>query len=255
MSIEPVTKEKGGIAMKKALWIVSFIPLIITAVVLQFFPDGGKVPMHYDMAGNIDRWGSKYENLIFPVIILGLALVWSLLIGYYERKKDNAKTEKESAEAATNARVMGIVAVACAVLWTALQCVLLYGAYTAAVADATKATVDIGKFSGIFIGVLLIIIANFMTKTRINSTVGIRTVWSMYNENTWRKSNHFGAIVFMITGALIVIGAVFAGSSLGATVISLVLVCVAAVVTVAYSYHVYNEEKKAEALIRKEEER
>ena len=241
--------------MKKALWLVSFIPLIITAVALKFFPDGTKVPMHYDMAGNIDRWGSKYENLIFPVVVLAITLIWALLIRYYEKKRDNAKTEKESAEAATNVRVLSIVAVASAVLWTALQCVLLYGAYTAAVAGATKATVDIGKFSGIFIGVLMIVIANFMTKTRINGTVGIRTVWSMYNENTWRKSNHLGAIVFMITGVLTVIVSACVDSSLGATVISLVLVCVAAAVTVVYSYHVYDEEKKAAELIRREEDR
>jgi uncharacterized membrane protein len=51
--------------MKKAMWIISLIALAGTAIVLHFMPD--QVPMHYDAVGNIDRWGSKYENLIFPV--------------------------------------------------------------------------------------------------------------------------------------------------------------------------------------------
>ena len=50
--------------MKKIMWLLSLVPLIITAVALQFLPES--VPMHYNMAGQINRWGSKYENLSFP---------------------------------------------------------------------------------------------------------------------------------------------------------------------------------------------
>jgi uncharacterized membrane protein len=46
--------------MKKAMWIISCISMAGTAFILQFMPES--VPMHYDMAGNIDRWGS----LIYP---------------------------------------------------------------------------------------------------------------------------------------------------------------------------------------------
>lgn len=44
--------------MKKLMWIVSVIPLLFTAVALQFMPD--TIPMHSNFAGEIDRWGSKY---------------------------------------------------------------------------------------------------------------------------------------------------------------------------------------------------
>ena len=56
--------------MKKAMWIISIISIILTAVALQFMPDS--VPMHYNAAGEIDRWGSKYENYIFPILIIVL---------------------------------------------------------------------------------------------------------------------------------------------------------------------------------------
>lgn len=230
--------------MKKALWLVSFIPLIITAVVLQFLPES--IPMHYDLAGNIDRWGSRMESFIFPVIILLMTLFWYLLMGHYEKKSANAKNDKERVEAAANARMLGIVAIVSAVLWTTLQCAFLYGSYTAAKSGAASATVNYGKFSSISIGVLLIIVANFMTRTRINSTVGVRTVWSMYNDNTWRKSNRFGAIALMIAGALTVVASACMSSAIGATIVSLVLVCLAAAVVVAYSYHVYKAERQEE---------
>lgn len=69
--------------MKRVMWIVSVIPFIITAIALQFMPDS--VPMHYNISGEIDRWGSKYENLIFPVMILLFTLFWHLLILHYEK--------------------------------------------------------------------------------------------------------------------------------------------------------------------------
>lgn len=51
--------------MKKMMWIVAIIPLIVTCVVLQFMPD--VIPMHHDLQGNTDRWGNKAESLIFPI--------------------------------------------------------------------------------------------------------------------------------------------------------------------------------------------
>ena len=83
--------------MKKVMWIISFIPLVITAVVLGFLPD--KVPMHYNSEGVIDRWGSKYENLLFPIIIIALTLFWHLFIRYFEKKAIKTQVEKEHKEA------------------------------------------------------------------------------------------------------------------------------------------------------------
>ena len=79
--------------MKKIMWIVAMIPVVVTSVVLQFMPD--IIPMHHDLEGNTDRWGSKTESFIFPVIILFITLFWHLLIYVFEKKSKNANTEKE----------------------------------------------------------------------------------------------------------------------------------------------------------------
>ena len=62
---------------KKTLYfILMFLPLIITLVVLPFLPE--QIPAHYNFAGEIDRWGSKYESLIFPfvTIAMGFFMLW-----------------------------------------------------------------------------------------------------------------------------------------------------------------------------------
>lgn len=79
--------------MKKIMWVITCLSLIGTAAVLPFMPD--TVPMHYDLQGNIDRWGSKYENLIFPGIILIFALVRTLVINHFEKKALQATDEKD----------------------------------------------------------------------------------------------------------------------------------------------------------------
>ena len=230
--------------MKKLIWIVSFIPLIGTALVLLFMPDS--VPMHYDSAGNIDRLGSKYENLIFPIIILAMTLLWALFIGYYEKKADKANDEKESAGARTNAKVIGIVGLSVTVMFTVMQGFILYEAYTGAVSNAERQIVDIGKVSCILLGVILIVLGNFMTKTRINGVAGFRINWSMYNDNTWRKSNRFGAFAIMVAGVLTIITAVLMKNSFIATMVMLGYILIASIMTVIYSHKVYVRERESE---------
>lgn len=226
--------------MKKIMWAISIIALIGTAIVLQFLPE--TIPMHHDMAGNIDRWGTRYESLIFPVIILAMSLHWTLFINHYEKKAQKSTDEKEQAGAKTNAKVVGIVGVSMAAMFTIMQGFMLYGSYIGAISGAEKQTVDIGKVSVILMGVIFIVLGNFMTKTRTNGTVGVRISWSMYNDNTWRKSNRFGAVSIMIAGVLTIITAAIMKNSFGATMISLGYLCLATILTVCYARKVYKIE-------------
>lgn len=230
--------------MKKAMWVISLIALAGTVIVLQFMPD--QVPMHYDAVGNIDRWGSKYENLIFPVIILAMSLFWTLFIRYYEKKAHRSVDEKESAGAKSNAKVLGIVGLCMATMFTVMQGFFLYGDYNEAVSGATKWSVDIGKVSVILMGIIFIILGNFLTKTRINSTVGVRIGWSMYNDNTWRKSNRFGAYAIMIAGVVTIIMAVILKNSFGAAMAAVGAVILASVITLVYAHKVYVQEIESE---------
>ena len=226
--------------MKKIMWSISFISLIGTAVAIQFIPE--RVPMHYDAVGNVTRWGSKNENLIFPILILFMSFIWTICIGYYEKKALKSIDEKECAEAKSNARVISYVGVGMATMFTVLQGFILLGEYKGAILGAAKQVVDIGKVSVIMMGVLFIWLGNVMPKTRINGTVGVRVSWSMYNDTTWRKSNHFGGVTFIIAGVLSIITALLMKSSFVATMLSVGYICLASVGTIIYAYKIYKAE-------------
>ena len=227
--------------MKKIMWIAAFVPVIVTSIVLQFLPD--VIPMHYDTKGNIDRWGSKSESFVLPIIILVVTLFWHLLIYFFEKKAKNADTEKAQMEARSNVKVLYIVGIVQALMFGIMQYFSLYSAYIQVSTESNKTSGDMAKVSCILCGLMIVVLGNYMTKTKINSAVGLRTVWSMHNDNTWRKSNRFAAITFIIAGLLTIITTVFASGMLS-TVGLLVYIIIAAIASVIYSKIVYDQEVK-----------
>lgn len=82
-----------------------------------------------------------------------------------------------------------------------------------------------------------------MTKAKRNTVVGFRTAWSMYNDNTWRKSNRFGAISIVVAGVLTIITAAFAN---GITSTILLLVYLLSATIIAYYTRKRSMTKKKE---------
>lgn len=227
--------------MRKLMWIISLVPLVITAVMLGILPD--KVPMHYNAEGEIDRWGSKYENLIFPLIIIALTLFWQLLIWYFEKKASKTEDEKIQKEALSNANVLSVVSISMSMMYCVMQCFFLYRAYVEANANFEGFVIDTAQMSCILLGVMFVVIGNFMPKTRRNGVVGLRIVWSMHNDITWAKSNRFAGVALIIVGVLTIITSIFTEGLL-ATGLMLAYLFISLIVMLIYSYRVYKTQEK-----------
>lgn len=78
----------------KVLWLVSALSAVISVVSLKYLPDS--VPMHFDLNGAADRYGSKAEMFIFPVMIVLLTIIYSVV-----SKKQIKNTDKNSDEKTT----------------------------------------------------------------------------------------------------------------------------------------------------------
>lgn len=155
--------------MKKIMWIAAMIPVVVTSVVLQFMPD--VIPMHHDLEGNTDRWGSKTESLIFPISILFITLFWQLLINVFEKKSITAKTEKEQMEAKSSAKVLCVVGLSQAIMFGIMHYFILYSSWIQANTGSSQTTIDIAKVSCILWGIMFIVLGNFMTKAKRNAVV------------------------------------------------------------------------------------
>lgn len=203
---------------------VVILSIVGTAILLIFTPD--TIPAHYNFAGEVDRFGSKYENLIWPffTIIMGAFFV---LFAKQQRKKGETANEK-------------------ILLYTGI-CTLLFfmvlGFYAMLKAiryesnAAATVSIDIMKFTGIATGILLVILGNIMPKARRNAIFGLRTKWSMANDTVWQKSQRFGGIASVFFGlAMICVSAIIPGiwNLVAATLMVVVWIVLCAVASYKY---------------------
>ena len=226
----------------KILWGLTLLPMVVTAVVLRFMPD--MVPMHYNASGEIDRWGSKYENFEFPCMIVMITLFWLALMRYYRKKSERVVEDKVIKEAQNNEKILYYVAVGMAVMFGCLQYFILYVAYNTSTAggDVTTSAIKFDDITNLLMGCFFIYIGNFLPKAKRNSLAGVRTVWSMHNDITWSKSNRFGGIALMVCGVVTIIETFIVGG-LTSTMIMLGLIICFGVVTCIYSYNIYKKYK------------
>ena len=96
--------------------------------------------------------------------------------------------------------VAGMVSLA---LFNAMTGYFLYADFNS-IENLSSIALDINQLLFGLLGVSMIILGSIMPKLRMNAVVGLRTVWSMKNEATWKKSQRFGGISFIAGGAIII---------------------------------------------------
>lgn len=218
---------------EKGLWLATFIPLLLTLIILPFLQES--LPAHYDMDGNVDRWGSKYEQLILPIIIIFLSLFWKLFINYYQKKELSGKTDKDRQEASSNKKVIYLVAIGMAVMFTFMHIAFIYSAVMTAMDNRHTSHLDINVISNVSLGVFIMVLGNYLPKTKRNSFVGVRTSNSMKDDNSWSKENRFGGKIFLLTGILIIIQALLFGGMIS-TFITIALLLLTGIIITIHSY-------------------
>lgn len=92
------------------------------------------------------------------------------------------------------------------------------------------------------IGILFLILGNYMGKIKQNWFVGFRLPWTLASENVWNKTNRFGGWSLMTFGLLIIISPQLP-KTIGYAVFIIGIMLVT-IVTAIYSYLVYRQEQK-----------
>lgn len=210
---------------KIVYFILMFLPLVATLVLLPLFPE--QIPAHYGADGLVTRWGSKWELLILPVATLLMAGFFPLVAKLVRAAEPDGKN---------NEKVLLISGCATLLLFNVMTGYFLYTAYHQ-LENLSEFPVDINRIVFVALGIVLIIVGNVMPKARMNSLCGLRTPWSMKNEVTWKKSQRFGGISFIVAGAVMaVVSLLTHGWSCFAWAMGILLIV--AVVDVIYTYRV-----------------
>lgn len=208
---------------KKAILLTSlltFIPIIVGLILWNKLPE--EIPVHFNALGEPDN----YESKAFAVFFLPLFLwVVHLLTGFIilaDPKKQNIsdKVFMLTLYISPAAGIFGAV-----VMYT----------------GALNIAVSVNMIGNLFVGVVFIIVGNYMPKTHQNYTVGIKIPWALHNVENWNKTHRFAGTVWIICGVVLIINAFL-------DIIWIVPVCigVAALLPTVYSFLLYLCKTKTE---------
>lgn len=174
--------------MKKTYkWMIGLMLLSVAAagIFLTLAPD--TIPVHYNAAGEIDRWGSKYEFLLLPFFSVVMGVFMSLVA---RREGKQGRQDNET--------VVAVVGIWSLVLFNALW---LFFFWKSLAGTDLRGNEDLSvKVIFLLLAASFLPLGNIMPKARSNSLFGLRTKWSMANDTCWQKSQRFGGYLLMGTG-------------------------------------------------------
>ncbi len=191
---------------------------LFSAAVYLWLPD--QIPSHWNLAGEIDGTMSKgWGAFMMPLIMFGLFGVFQVI---------PALSPKGYGIEASNSGFVGI-RIAVLALFALLNVLILLAALGAPIA--------MGSAVSIAVGGLLAVLGWFLDRLPRNFYVGIRTPWTIVDEDNWTRTHRLGKWLFMAAGLVMVIGGIMGANA---------FVIVAAVIgaglgPMIYSYLIYRQ--------------
>ncbi len=217
---------------KKYAWMTGLmlVSFVTVGIFLSIAPE--QIPAHYDIFGNIDRWGSKYEHLLFP-LFSAIMCIFMAVVARLERKKGNGLNE-------TVVLAVGVwVQVLFNALWIFFSWKALQGTNLSGAGLSEKLILVLTM-------ALLILLGNMMPRATRNSIFGLRTKWSMADDVCWQKSQRFGGYLLVCTGIVgVALISLLPGQWGAYTMLVLMIGMVAA--AVLGSYRIYRGEQRKKA--------
>ncbi len=154
--------------------------------VASTLPAGASLPTHWNLAGEVDRSRPALQALLIPVWVgLGLSALFTL-VPWIEPLQDRL----EGSAALMRTAWLGTLS-----LLAALQ------GFIAAPGLGVDLKV---QYFNIPLGLLFLAIGNMLPKSRPGFFVGIRTPWTIVDEDVWIATHRLGGKLFMLAGAILV---------------------------------------------------
>ena len=80
---------------------------------------------------------------------------------------------------------------------------------TASYAEALGKNVNVELVVPLVMGVLFLIIGNYLPKCKQNYTIGIKLPWTLNDEDNWNKTHRLAGFVWTVCALVITVGAFF----------------------------------------------
>lgn len=197
--------------------IITLLPMLFGFVLWNRLPE--MMPTHWNAQGVVDGYNSKLFAVVgMPAFLTAIHIVCSFMTLSDPKRKN------------VSGKVFGLV------LWICPLMSVLVGVIT--YAHALGAELKVNIIMPLVLGIVFIIIGNYLPKCKQNYTVGIKIPWTLGDEENWNKTHRLAGILWVIGGIVICVTSFF-----GSLVIFFSVVMIIAVVPMIYSYFYYRKHR------------
>jgi uncharacterized membrane protein len=183
-----------------------------------------EMPIHWNMAGEADGFASKLNAMLLSVGLLVFLYITMIFVPRIDPKSDNYRLFSRGYTIIQLSIMLLIFVVNMLVIFSGLDHHL-----------------ETGDIVVTLVGVMFIVIGNYMPQVKPNYFVGIKTPWALNNEENWRKTHRMGGKTFIIAGLLFILS-VFLPSGNETYIFPLILLI--ALFPMGYSYSLFRKQEK-----------
>lgn len=166
------------------IWILILSPIVFVLMYWADFPE--KVPMHWNMNNEVDRYGGKWALFLSPGLNLGIYFLLLFIPKIDPRKK--------------NYDLFSGTYWFFRIILSAILALL--GFVTALASKGVE--MNVGLIVITAVTSLFLLIGNQMGRIRPNYFVGVRTPWTLNNEEVWAKTHRATGRVWVIASLLMI---------------------------------------------------
>ena len=164
--------------------IVTILPVLIGIICWNRLPD--VMATHFGFNNEANGFSSK-AFAVFGLPMILLAVLWvGAFVTAHDPKRQNISPKMFSL-----------------MLWIAPVISLVAAATIYPVNLGYE--LDIAFFSELLLGLMFIIIGNYLPKARQNYTIGIKIPWTLANEENWNRTHRLAGYLWMICGILMIL--------------------------------------------------
>ncbi len=211
--------------LKKDLPLIAMVllPFIYLTYLWNDLPN--KVPMHWNITGQIDRYGNKLGLILIPILLPLLTYFTFLIIPKIDPKdKLNNMGNKLQTIKFLSTTFMSILAL-----------LIIYSAKNESFTNP--------NYIVLLIGVLYLILGNYFKTIKANYFIGIRTPWTLENETVWKETHKLGGKMWFIGGLIIILSSLLVKSQTN-FILFMVITTIITIIPIAYSYLKFQQLKK-----------
>ncbi|MBO5354144.1 MAG: SdpI family protein [Lachnospiraceae bacterium] len=205
---------------KHTILVTSFlvlIPMLAGLLLWKKLPE--ELPIHFNIEGNADNWGSKaFVVFGMPLFLLAMHLLCTFLT-LHDPKKQNISDK------------MFFLTAMIIPVTSLIGAVLTYS-------GALGLDISVNMVMHLFLGLLFVIVGNYMPKSRQNYTIGIKLPWTLSDSHNWNRTHRFAGILWVFCGLVLLINAF-----INIIFLPFIVILLAVVLPVLYSFLLYRKQK------------